>query len=105
MFTPPQISANLKLDTRSFIFFYHENKRYKFYNGNRFNISIHPKHSKTLKEKTALLKKFQFEYYKALENGWNAVEIVQHKERTTVKACFVSTLSEKLDYPYSITIT
>lgn len=103
MFTPPQISANLKLDTRSFIFFYYDNKRYKYYNGNRLNISIHPNHSKTLKEKTALLKKLQFEYHKALENGWNPIEIVQHKERTTVKACFISTLSEKLNSPYSIT--
>lgn len=67
MFTSPQISTNNKLDIRSFIFFYYHNKRYKYYNGNRLNISINPNHAKTIKDKTVLLKKLQFEYRKALE--------------------------------------
>jgi len=103
MFTTPQISANNKLDTRSFIFFYFDNKRYKYYNGNRLNISIHPNHAKTIKEKTTLLKKLQFEYHKALENGWNPLEIIQNSEKIIVKACFQNTLAEKLSSPYSTT--
>jgi len=108
MFSPPQISTNKDLSTRSFIFFYHNKKRYKFYNGNRLNIPIHPNHSKTIRERDSLLKKLQFEYHKALSTGWSPIESdlkeeKKEKQVNKVKPSFENLLAEKLKSPYSKT--
>lgn len=101
MFTPPQISTNDNLDSRSFIYFYHNNKRYKFYNGRRIKSNLFPNHAKTIKVRNTLLEQLKFEYHKALSNGWNPAEEEEKQEIITVRSGFTSILNEKLSSPYS----
>ncbi|RZJ40540.1 MAG: hypothetical protein EOO19_15520, partial [Chryseobacterium sp.] len=101
MFTPPQISTNEKLEARSFIYFYYQNKRYKFYNGRKINLNLFPNHAKTIKVKNTLLEQMRFEYHKALSNGWNPNEVEEQIEIVTVENGFKSVLNEKLNSPYS----
>ena len=79
MFTQPQISTNENITTRSFIYFYHDSQRYKYYNGNKLNLSIFPNQAKIVKERNALLRQLQFEYYKALSNGWKPTDVDEEK--------------------------
>lgn len=101
MFTPPQISTNEDINSRSFIFFYHNNKRYKVYNGNKINLSIFPNHTKSIKERNILLNQLKFEFHKALSNGWNPDEVEEKKEIAKVQSVFNIILKEKLESPYS----
>lgn len=103
MFTPPQISTNEDLTSRSFISFYHDNKRYRFYNGKRINSTLFPNHAKTIKVRNTLLEQLRFEFHKALSNGWNPNEIEEVIEVNTVNSCFLDILTEKLASPYSKT--
>jgi len=101
MFTPPQISTNNDLNSRSFIFFYYNKKRYKFYNGNKLNLPIFPNHAKTVKERSKLLNKLQQEYHKALLHNWNPLEVEEEQKIQLVKESFQNILAEKLNSPYS----
>lgn len=101
MFTPPQIYSNEDINSRTFIYFYYNSKRYKFYNGNRLNLPIFPNHSKSLKERIALLKQLQYEFHKALSNGWSPNDIEKKKVIISTKEAFNEILTEKLNSPYS----
>lgn len=103
MYTQPQISTNEDLNTRSFIYFYYDNKRYKIYNGNKINVPIFPNHAKTVKQRSVLLKQLQFELHKALSSNWNPSETVEEKEMVNAKSCLMQILQEKLNSPYSKT--
>lgn len=100
-FTPPQISTNDDLVSRSFIYFYYNNKRYKHYNGRALNLALYPNHAKSVKVRKVLLDQLRFEYHKALTNGWNPNEIEEKKEVITVKMGFTTILEDKLSSPYS----
>lgn len=101
MFTPPQISTNGDLSSRSFIYFYYDNKRYKFYNGRRINSNLFPNHSKSIKVRNTLLEQLRFEFHKALSNGWNPGEAEHKPEIISVRFGFETILNEKLSSPYS----
>lgn len=101
MFTPPQISNNDDINYRSFIFFYHNKKRYKFYNGKKLNLDIFPNYAKTIKEKCRLLLKMQEQYHKALLNDWNPSDIEKTETLVTLKTAFTEIITEKLNSPYS----
>ncbi|MEQ7800173.1 site-specific integrase [Pedobacter sp. ASV1-7] len=103
MYTQPQISTNGDLNSRSFIYFYYDNKRYKIYNGNKLNLPIFPNHAKTIKQRNTLLKQLQFEFHKALSNNWNPNIVVETNENIDTKSCFLQILNEKLNSPYSKT--
>ena len=102
MFTAPQISTNDDLTSRSFIYFYYNNIRYKFYNGKRLDLPIFPNHAKTIKERNKLLGNLQTAYTKALHNNWNPLsetEVV--KQTISLEKAFKDVLAEKLNSPYS----
>lgn len=101
MFTPPQIYSNEDIKTRTFIYFYYNGKRYKFYNGNKLNLPIFPNHSKNLKERNTLLSQLQYEFRKALSNEWNPDVVGKKKEVITTQSAFSEILTEKLNSPYS----
>ncbi|KQN32374.1 hypothetical protein ASE92_17360 [Pedobacter sp. Leaf41] len=102
MFTAPQISTNDDLKSRSFIYFYFNNVRYKFYNGKKLNLQIFPNHAKSIRERNKLLNNLQSAYTKALHNNWNPLvleEVVP--DDISIKKAFNDVLTEKLDSPYS----
>ncbi|WP_293297793.1 site-specific integrase [Pedobacter sp. UBA4863] len=102
MFTPPQISTNNDINSRSCIFFYYDRKRYKIYNGNKLNLPIFPNHAKTIKERNKLLNKLQQEFHNALLQGWTPLEIDKEVVQIKfVKETFQNILVEKLNSPYS----
>ncbi len=100
-FTPPQISTNEDLESRSFIYFYFDNKRYKYYNGNALNLALHPNHAKSIKVRKTLLDQLRFEYHKASTNGWNPNENVQKEVIISVEVGLNTVLQYKLNSPYS----
>lgn len=71
MYTLPQVSSNNNLESRAFVYFYYDNKRYKFYNGNKLGLKIFPNYAKTLKERNSLLEQLRFQFHKALTENWN----------------------------------
>lgn len=71
MYTDPKIISTDNLKTRAYITFYLNGERYREYNGNKLNISLHPNRATTITERTRLLKKLLFEFQKGLENGWS----------------------------------
>ncbi|WP_421942433.1 tyrosine-type recombinase/integrase [Pedobacter sp.] len=102
MFTAPQISTNDDLKSRSFIYFYYNNIRYKFYNGNKINVTIFPNHAKTLKERNKLLINLQNAYSKALHNSWNPINGTETpQEINSIRDLFGDVLTEKISSPYS----
>jgi integrase len=103
MFTQPQITTSEDIKYRSFISYYFDNVRFKHYNGNKLNLTIFPNYAKTIKDKNSLLRQLQYEFYKALSNGWNPTEIEEAKEIIKVKSCFSEVLKEKLNSQYSKT--
>ncbi|TCD00782.1 site-specific integrase [Pedobacter frigidisoli] len=101
MFTPPQISTNNDIKSRSFIFFYYNKKRLKFYNGNSINLPIFPNHAQTLKERSKLLLKLQQEYHKALLKDWSPIKLEEVQPARFLQDSFLSILEEKMSSPYS----
>jgi len=67
MFTEPKIVTSTNLETRSYVTFYHNNKRVREYNGKSINQTINPNRAKTIAERDRLLKQLQFELHKALD--------------------------------------
>lgn len=67
--TLPRIVTTKDLKTRSYITFYYLGTRVREYNGDSINIPIKPNAATTLKERNELLKRLEYEFIKALENG------------------------------------
>jgi integrase len=71
MFTQPKIVLSKKSGERAYITFYYNGKRLREYNGNRLDLSINPNQFEDVKDRNRLLKRLQFEFDKALNQGWN----------------------------------
>ena len=67
--TLPRIVTTKDIKTRSYITFYYLGTRVREYNGDSINIPIKPNAANTLKERNELLKRLEYEFIKALENG------------------------------------
>lgn len=106
MFTLPQVSSSANLDARSFVYFYYNSKRYKFYNGNKLGLKIFPNYAKTLKERNSLLEQLRFQFHKALTENWNPeivtddIEILQQPPVTTAES-LADIINIKLKSQYS----
>ncbi|QMU27699.1 tyrosine-type recombinase/integrase [Adhaeribacter radiodurans] len=71
MYTDPQIHNPKDVAQRSYILFYYNGKRCRYYNGKALNISCFPNNAKTYSERERLLKQLQREYSRALLKGWS----------------------------------
>lgn len=75
MNTEPKIIFTETIESRSYVSFYFKGKRFREYNGNRLNLAIHPNRAFNIAERDKLLYELQYEIRKALENGWDPINI------------------------------
>lgn len=100
-----RIVTSNDLRHRSFISFYLNGKRLKIYNGKTLSLTVQPNYAKSIEEKSKLLKKLEFELYKALEtnNYPVAIEsnIIEVSITYTVQELLRKALDKKLASPLS----
>ncbi|MEO6252109.1 MAG: site-specific integrase [Ferruginibacter sp.] len=70
MYTDPQIVSTVSLQTRSYIKFYIDGNRYRYYNGKAIGIPCNPNHAKTIKERNRALNTLCYNLKKMLDAGW-----------------------------------
>ncbi|MFD2246661.1 tyrosine-type recombinase/integrase [Pontibacter ruber] len=87
MFTDPQIYNPDQLSKRSFINFYFDGERCRFYHGKAIGVFIYPNKAKSLTERTRLLSQLNKAFTRALLKGWSPKEVLyQTKEKVHQKA-------------------
>jgi integrase len=101
MFTEPEITTSEDLKIRSYITFYFNGERKREYNGKNIDKPIHPNKAKTVVERKNLLKRLQFEFLFALENGCYPAEKLIVKEhllpiRVDAKTLLLEAMNKKL---------
>ena len=94
MFTTPKVFIPKDPKERGYILYYFDGKRQREYNGSRLNLNINPNHQSNICDKGRLLNKLQFEFTKALNNGWNPYH--KEQEKPNLKRALQIILDEKL---------
>ncbi len=94
MYTEPIIVQAKDLNTRSYIYYYFNGKRYKEYTGKKIGLHIFPNSAKSIKEQKKLLEQLKFEFLTALKSGALNPEI--SVEKTIVKELLNEALKRKL---------
>lgn len=84
MFTEPKITLSNDLSIRGYLTFHYNGKRYREYNGKKFNINLNPNHFNSYNDRLRLFKKLASEITKALERGWNPTISDKKSEAVTV---------------------
>jgi integrase len=95
MFTQPKIVLSKKSGERAYITFYYNGKRLREYNGNRLDLSINPNQFEDVKDRNRLLKRLQFEFDKALNQGWNP--FVKEAELPSLNEALEKVLIDKMN--------
>lgn len=107
MYTEPKISKIESINQRCFVYFYFDNKRYKFYNGKPLNLSINPNKCRELAERERQLYKLALEFEAALSKGWNPLikllDPIKPPEVISVEKALGESLKDKLNTPLSDT--
>jgi integrase len=98
MYTDPRIVTTEDLTTRSYVTVYINGKRYRFYNGNLFDINCNPNLAHTISQRNRALHFLCYHLQKKLESGWRpeAQEIVKLKPviARTAEETFKNTLKD-----------
>ena len=95
MFSTPKIFVPANEKERSYILYYFNGKRFREYNGNRLNLPINPNQFTVKEDRDRLLQKLQYEFTKALNQGWNPNQ--QEIEKPSLKHALAVILEEKLN--------
>jgi len=95
MFTTPKIFVPKNPKDRAYIVYFYNGKRQREYNGNRLNLNLNPNSFSKPADKDRLLKKLQFEFNKALNQGWNP--LAKQTEKPKLRDALELILSEKLE--------
>lgn len=94
MFTTPKIFVPKNETERCYIYYFYNGKRYKEYNGNHLNLIINPNHFTNLKDRDRLLNSLQYEFTKALNNGWHP--LIKETEKPSLRVALELVLEDKL---------
>lgn len=91
MYTTPRITHSKT--GRSYVTFTFNGKRYREYNANRLRLDIYPNRADDPKDQKRLLEHLQFEFKKALGQGWNPEHV--NIEKPAIAVAFDEILKEK----------
>lgn len=95
MFTTPKITLPQNNNSRAYISYTFNGKRYREYNAKRLNLNLNPNHCENLKDKERALQALQFEFNKALKLGWNPLQVETGKP--SLKDAMNCVLNDKLN--------
>jgi site-specific recombinase XerD len=97
MFKQPKIFIPKDSSSRAYILYYYNGKRLREYNGNRLLLNIHPNHCYNLKDRKQALIQLQFEVTKALNSGWNPLELEEKIVQVSLQEGLDLIIKEKRD--------
>jgi site-specific recombinase XerC len=97
MYNEVKVVLSEDLSKRGYLTFYIDGNRYREYNGSKLNLNITPNLFRTYKERLSQFKKLAFEFTKAIDKGWNPVELKAEKEFPTLQIALKEILNEKLN--------
>lgn len=93
MYTDPLIYNPDDLSKRSFVSFYYNGVRYRFYNGNAINVQYFPNNAKTIQNRQRMLESLAKAFNTALIKGWSP----EDKKTEAQKIAEKNTLVQLLD--------
>jgi integrase len=97
MYTEPKIISTNELSVRAYVTFYFNGQRVREYNGRKLGLHINPNRASSKSERDKLLKKLLFEFQKALENGWNPIDVEVVEQVKPAHILLNEALEEKLN--------
>jgi integrase len=105
MYTQPKISKVESIHNRCFVYFYYNDKRYKYYNGKALGIDINPNKCITITDRKKQLIRLSIEFEMAMSSGWNPLTPVKtssvRKKTLNIQEAFGDVLCDKLNSPLS----